>query len=179
MSLLVENQLSLPQFADTVQEYCLFIESFSDGRPAGMYTTLELLLARIHSGVLPIIAQVNDKENLKLECCGELTHEQWLEMATLIQDVTADDRSELVGRQLELSYGEYDDDVSRADTLWDDLADIYRDLQHGLIQWNIQSVESKVAASWQWRFNFEAHWGSHLARATLTVHEMRYQLYRD
>ena len=67
----------------------------------------------------------------------------------------------------------------RASMLWDDLADIYLDLKSGLMYWEIDTEESKIEASWEWRNGFDTHWGTHLARAMQTVHEARYHLYAN
>jgi hypothetical protein len=58
--------------------------------------------------------------------------------------------------------------------LWDDLADLYRDLQNGLdlcLRGRPADVEGAV---WWWRFNYEIHWGEHLFRALQSVYEIRY-----
>ena len=60
---------------------------------------------------------------------------------------------------------------------WDDLADIYRDLHNGLVLWNRGRPNAQAQAAWQWRFDYEMHWGEHLFRAMLTVHEIRYTLH--
>jgi hypothetical protein len=60
--------------------------------------------------------------------------------------------------------------------LWDDLADIYRDLKDGLNLWDSNTHDAQREASWKWRTNYEIHWGTHLARATQTIHEIRYRL---
>ena len=63
--------------------------------------------------------------------------------------------------------------------LFDDLADIYRDVHHGLALWNASTPDAQAEAAWQWRWNYEHHWGEHLFRAMLTVHEVRYQLLEE
>lgn len=47
-------------------------------------------------------------------------------------------------------------------SLADDLADIYRDVRSGLRKW--QRGENDEAL-WEWRFNFESHWGEHVTGA--------------
>ena len=44
----------------------------------------------------------------------------------------------------------------------DDLGDIYRDLQRGLEHWRNGRV---AEALWEWRFNFQIHWGEHATSA--------------
>jgi hypothetical protein len=54
-----------------------------------------------------------------------------------------------------------------AGLLADDFADIYRDLQDGLDKWNRGETGE---ALWEWRFNFENHWGEHLTGALRALH---------
>ncbi|HEX2210730.1 MAG TPA: DUF5063 domain-containing protein [Longimicrobium sp.] len=54
-------------------------------------------------------------------------------------------------------------------SLADDVADIYRDLRTGLRKW--RRGESG-GALWEWRFNFEAHWGQHTVDALRAIHSL-------
>ena len=54
-------------------------------------------------------------------------------------------------------------------SLADDIADVYRDLRTGLRKW--QRGESG-GALWEWRFNFEAHWGQHADDALRAIHSL-------
>ncbi|MCA1629324.1 MAG: DUF5063 domain-containing protein, partial [Acidobacteria bacterium] len=53
-------------------------------------------------------------------------------------------------------------------SLNDDLADIYRDVKEGLTLFDQQYV---VEAVWEWRFNFQIHWGHHLVGAQRALHQ--------
>jgi len=46
--------------------------------------------------------------------------------------------------------------------IFDDLADIYRDLKNGLIEYRKGSVKNMTDAVWHWRWHFYNHWGDHL-----------------
>lgn len=82
-----------------------------------------------------------------------------------------------VGRSLPISY--YRDIVYRdtADLdsdeptglgdLGDDLADIWRDLKCGLRHWN---GGDHGEAAWQWRFQYNSHWGTHAVDALRQLH---------
>lgn len=77
---------------------------------------------------------------------------------------------------------EHADDLeeqTRALMLWDDLTDIYLDLRHGLDLYAVGDPDHIAEAFWQWRSGYENHWGRHLFRALMTVHEIRYRLYLD
>ena len=68
----------------------------------------------------------------------------------------------------------YEESVPVAGLLSDDLLDVYGDLQRGLVLWNkggaTKSRATRVAAIWEWRFHFEAHWGDHAADALRALH---------
>ena len=53
-------------------------------------------------------------------------------------------------------------------SLADDLSDIYRDVKGGLALFDSQHP---VDAAWEWRFNFQIHWGQHLVGAQRAIHE--------
>ena len=63
-----------------------------------------------------------------------------------------------------------DDDPMTA-TLSDDLADIYRDLRRGL---GLPGSPLPSRAVWDWRFDFESHWGHHAIDALRTMHALMY-----
>lgn len=49
-----------------------------------------------------------------------------------------------------------------AGSLADDLADVHRDLQRGLVLYDRGDV---TGAAWEWAFHFRAHWGKHATGA--------------
>jgi hypothetical protein len=51
-------------------------------------------------------------------------------------------------------------------SLADDIADIYRDLQEGLVLCEARPQD----AIWEWRLLFYSHWGKHAINALLTTH---------
>ena len=55
--------------------------------------------------------------------------------------------------------------------LADDLADIWRDLRGGLSL--VDAPETVVDAVWEWRSNFDIHWGAHAVEALRAVHAAR------
>lgn len=52
-------------------------------------------------------------------------------------------------------------------SLSDDIIDIYRDIKRGLI---LYEKNKDIEAIWQWRFNFEIHWGNHVVDAIRALH---------
>lgn len=56
-----------------------------------------------------------------------------------------------------------------AGSLADDIVDVYRDIRAGLLKW--RRGESGEAL-WEWRFNFESHWGQHVTGALRALHAL-------
>lgn len=54
--------------------------------------------------------------------------------------------------------------------LVDDLADIYKDLKTSLNLYNSGLKDCKQNAAWQFKFDFENHWGSHCINALYAIH---------
>jgi hypothetical protein len=53
--------------------------------------------------------------------------------------------------------------------LIDDFADIHGDLARGLAEWQ---AGSRGEALWEWRFNFEVHWGEHATSALRALYAL-------
>jgi hypothetical protein len=183
MTIADANLKALAAFAETAAEYCRFIDSLWAGRPERLYSTLEALLLKVHAGILPVQMEMAEEKHPEHGALA-MTHEQWRDIADIInvsvcaeiQDVAGWHRSlntdEAVARLNEYCAG-------RAEMLWDDLADIYRDLHCGLALWSVSTSDSQAEAAWEWRWRYEHHWGEHLFRAMLTTHEIRYQFCKE
>jgi len=171
----------LEHFATTAEQYIAFIDSFAHARPDNLYTTLESHLANLYTAILPVVADTNEKRQRKLENIG-MSNEQRKAIVDLIYNFTSDETNQLYEWHEECwkTTNPIDNYCAiRASMLWDDLADIYRDLHPGLTLWNLNTTESKIESSWQWRFGYDTHWGNHLFRAAQTIHKIRYYLYGD
>ena len=59
------------------------------------------------------------------------------------------------------------DKESAFNSLADDLTDIYLDLKLGLLYYDRGYI---IEALWEWRFNFDIHWGHHLVGAQRAIH---------
>lgn len=171
----------LTAFATVAAEYCSFIESLRQGRPPKVFRKLESLFPRLHIAIMAVESEMADQKHPEFDRL-RMTHEQWSELAGLLQDIFSEETLALFEE-----HGGAKSDANevekycatRAEMLWDDLADIYRDLQYGLTLSRLDTPDAKAEASWQWRFQYELHWGEHLFRAMATVHEARYQLFAD
>lgn len=181
MSTPQSNLNALSAFAGVAEEFCTLIDSLGESRPDDLYQTLEAVLSRLHLAILPVEMGMARKGHAKFEKL-RMTHEQWADLAKLIREALASESDSLFKWHVELQeqVGTCDDYCAiRATMLWDDLADIYRDLRFGLALWAIGTEKAKAEAAWEWRLIFEAHWGNHLFRAMSTVHEVLYELSPD
>lgn len=181
MAISPDNMNALSAFASVAAEYCALIDSLGDGRPADLYMKLEELLVRLHGAILPVEKEMPDKEHPEFEKF-EMTNDQWHGVAMTIGEAVGEESGRLYmehgganadATEVEMYY------ATRAGMLWDDLADIYRELHDGLALWELACPDAQAQAAWEWRFGYESHWGYHLFRAMTTVYEARYQLYAD
>ena len=140
-------------FAEIAQRYCSWAESpFGESRDEML--TARRLLAELHRAAidLPDMGPGEDTEDA----------------------VSADGWAAVRGRFLRLPVDGYwdvfnplEEEAPVFNSLADDLSDIYRDLKEGLLLYARGQV---VEAVWEWRFNFEIHWGAHLTGAQRAVH---------
>jgi len=56
-------------------------------------------------------------------------------------------------------------------TLSDDLADIYCDINEGLLEIGNQAPVSS-GTIWEWKFGLEIHWGRHAVNAISALHAL-------
>jgi uncharacterized protein DUF5063 len=174
-----ENLNALAAFAEVAREYCELIDSLRDGRPAKFYTTLEELLPPLQLAILPVEKEMTDEDDSELKTLG-LTPEESSRICRLIGAAVSDESEELVRwhKPMEGPKTEVDDEgVTRTFMFWDDLADIYCELLLGLRLWEVGTPAAQAAATWEWRYGYETHWGGdHLFDTMKTVHEVRYLL---
>lgn len=177
MAISEDNLNAWAEFSGLAEEYCTLIESLKHGRPPHFYHSLESSLARLYAAILPLEKAMPEKEHPEFDE-RDLSHDQWRHVAGWIEKAVADEESELVVWHEDVD-GDDEHIITRSATLWDDLADVYRDLKNGLARWTIRTPDAQADAARQWRFGYEHHWGSHLFRAMATVHEARYQFNAD
>jgi len=54
--------------------------------------------------------------------------------------------------------------------LVDDLQDIYQDIKFSLLTFNLDKLDCKENALWQFKFDFERHWDDHCINALSAIH---------
>ena len=150
-------------FRDVAIRYCTFIESRSQFTKQQFLRQCRLLLSELYLRAVHLPVFEPTSENV---WAREMEHEAWDSLfLSLI---------ELLGETG--SYAEVYDPIHPSESeptqqhLADDLADIYRDLKEGIICWDSDSPERYELAVWQWKFNFEDHWGRHLTGALKAIH---------
>ena|SRR4028119_194769 len=140
-------------FAEIAQRYCSWAES-----PSGEFCD-EMQMARkflveLHQAVidLPDLGPGGDTEDA-------ISADEWKSVCSRFQKQPV--------------YGYWDvfnplkEEAPVFNTHSHDLSDIYRDLKEGLLLYARGQV---VEAVWEWRFNFEIHWGAHLTGAQRAIH---------
>ena len=161
------------RFVQAARAYCGLIDSITEDDPS-VFDRLELALAGLYSSIVRV--EMGPGSDLDLEPKG-ISHLEWKALAAKIDGSIGRACSALSDYLIELDGGQGDsEDASRARCAWDDLADIYLDLQKGFELWDRGDGASRADAVWHWRFDYESHWGWHLMRAALTVHQVKYYL---
>ena len=181
MSISENNLKALVDFAQAASDFCELIDGLRDRSPERLYRRLEAILVRLHTLIMPIEMEIAEDKHPEFDEM-DLSNDQWNEIAERIGQVVGKEITALFEWHEVLrskDEGGVDYCATRAGMLWDDLADIYRDLINGLALWRLETEDARAEAAWKWRWGYENHWGAHLFRAMTTVHEVQYQLCED
>lgn len=143
------------RFAEIARRYCAWAEG-ELGEPQQEMRNAGRLLVELHAGAL----------HLPDLGCGEEID---------ASEVSSDECAKVAHKFVKLPIAGYwdvfDPLVESApvfNSLQDDLGDIYRDVRNGL---NLYDGQHFIEASWEWRFNFQIHWGYHLVGAQRAIHQ--------
>lgn len=144
-----ESTDPVARFAETAERYCAWAETAPESADGEVETALRLLL-ELTVRVLDLPEP--DADGPELDGPTDAEWKAVLRRFTTIQ-------VQLYGTCLP-------DDVAGdqhlTGDLHDDLADIWRDVRHGLDHYR---AGERDEASWQWRFSFRSHWGYHAGEA--------------
>jgi Domain of unknown function (DUF5063) len=148
---------SIKLFADIAYKYCIWAES-ELRQPQEEMQNARQLLAELHLVVIGL-------PNLEI-----------IEKACENADRIRNDKGSGIFQKFSnlpiKSYWDVFNPLEDTDpivsSLADDLTDIYLDVKKGLVLF-----ESSYPwdAAWEWRFNFQIHWGRHLVGAQRAIHE--------
>lgn len=143
------------QFAEVARRYCEWAEG-ELGEPRQEMRNARRILVELHSAALHLpdlgCGDEIDAGEVSSDECSKITHKFAKLPITGYWDV-------------------FDPLVEAApvfNSLQDDLGDIYRDVRNGL---NLYDGRHFIEAAWEWRFNFQIHWGQHLVGAQRAIHQ--------
>lgn len=137
------------RFAVTAEHYCAWAEHAPKSADGEVETAIRLLLD-LMTRVIELPASDPDDEDDERP-----THAEWnavfRRFATLpFQYYATSDPWDMEDKSVGVG------------DLHDDLADVWRDVRHGLNAYKAGRIDS---ASWQWSFSFRSHWGEHATEA--------------
>lgn len=146
-----EQILSSPQqrFLEQVRAYIALIENHTTLEDEIFFTTCAKTLANLYSASLDLA---------DVEPCESIADE------SPVEDVTPAVQDKLRGLAERLP--------STFDLLYDDLHDVYVDLQLGLSMFDRGEPCALINAMWEWKFTFVVHWGKHLTHALSILHQL-------
>jgi hypothetical protein len=152
--------LDVSEFREQAERYCALIDL------PGQYRRREYaaLLLESLAGLVWAATRLPDPEPTHTDVADGPSHEDWAERVTAV--------SRVVGKwnQYWTTMEVLGDDEPDVVTLpvWDDLADVWRDVKSGLLA--LEDGEPVEDVAWQWRFDFWTHWGAHATEALRALH---------
>lgn len=152
---------SIHEFSVAAREYCKFIEEDETTKSQDyVLRCLQLLLTLHLRGLkLPGLGTGKSENGIGLE--------QW-------QVIRARIASRLDRDAYSMIFEPFDESPAPLlGSLSDDLADIWKDLKEGLLQFDLGTTSGIENAVWMWRFGLEYHWGTrHSAHAIGALHHL-------
>ena len=145
---------TIQNFVDVARRYCVWAEG-PPAEPDEDMHTAQRLLADLHAAVLALPDHFPDVETPD----DALTATDWRKISGRFQHLPVLGYWDL--------FNPLEEEGPVFNTLWDDFSDIWRDLKEALIVYDRGEVDEAV---WQWRFNFDIHWGHHLTGAQRAIH---------
>jgi hypothetical protein len=145
---------AVDQFADVVQRYCIWATG-NLGEPQEEMRRARLLLSELHLAAisLPDLGCGEDYDT-------ERSSSEWKQVYQKFAALP-------VKGYLDV-FNPLEDKEPVFNQLNGDLGDIYRDIKAGLTLYDEGHI---VEAVWEWRFNFQIHWGHHLVGAQRAIHQ--------
>ncbi|MFL6374347.1 MAG: DUF5063 domain-containing protein [Pyrinomonadaceae bacterium] len=150
----VELRSAADRFAAVARRYCEWAEAFPTDADQDLVVARELL-AELHLAVLRLPDDCLSSESPD----GLVNAEEWKQRYARFEALPVK------------SYWKVFDALVLEEpvfnTLADDLSDIWRDVKEGLLLYESGEFEEAV---WEWRFNYEIHWGRHLLGAQYAIY---------
>lgn len=156
---------AVSHFAKSAQEFCSLLEKSASISDKEFVQQAAYLLATLYAAGLSLPTLDNEPE----------------EQQASIEDTSFEHTSEIerqTGQKLGKHnlywefYDPYDQSNPLTTTLSDDLSDIYRNIKPGLIAYQKGTARSVSAAVWEWKDQFNFHWGDHAVDALRAIHRI-------
>jgi Domain of unknown function (DUF5063) len=147
---------SIKLFADVARQYCAWAEG-EFCRPQEEMQHARKLLAELHLAVMGLPDLEIEKDD---EDATRLSHDEWSHIFQKFVSLPIESYWDV--------FNPLEEREPILNSLADDLADIYRDVKRGLV---LYEAHHSLDAAWDWRFNFQIHWGHHLVGAQRAIHE--------
>ncbi len=146
---------AIERFAEAARQYCAWAEG-EFGAAQEEIRRARWLLAELHLAAiqLPDLGIGKDKDATRI------SHEEWSRMFQKFGNLPLTTYWDV--------FNPLEETEPIINNLADDLADIYQDVKAGLLLFQAQHF---IDAAWDWRFNFQIHWGHHLVGAQRAIHE--------
>ncbi|GAB3636942.1 hypothetical protein GCM10027422_25320 [Hymenobacter arcticus] len=149
------------KFILIARRYCLLIENQQPVTPAVFLPQVQLLLLDLYTAALNL-----DWIDLQSNIDHKTEEIDLPKILRVVAEKIGDSRY----------YWSVFDPTSEVDTeavcgdLLDDLGDIYKDLSHALIVFDLQTIDSQEDAVWRFKFDFVHHWSDHCVNAIRALH---------
>lgn len=149
-----EELKAVESFAKVSRKYCSWAETPLSDDPISQLQFTRQILLELHLGVLKL-----PEVDLTEEKSSAPEVKNWKDVLQRFSNLPVDGYWDVFDPLKE------DDPVFNS--LADDLADIYRDLIEGLYFYDRSDL---IEAVWEWKFQFNIHWGAHLVGAQRAIH---------
>jgi hypothetical protein len=143
------------------ERYCALIEAAEAFEREAFVAALVPALA----GLISAGAELRAVSPTNAELAYRPSHVEWKERLEAVQGVL---REWTYYRTTFTTLSDHDQAASMA-FLDDDLADIWRDMKHGLQA--LADAAALADVTWEWRMSFYTHWGEHATQALRALHD--------
>jgi hypothetical protein len=157
------DQPAVEEFAALADEYCEFIEKRSDLEPEAFIRRAAEILPRLYAAASRLPVVDFDEDNPESDAVS--SHE----CMEIMESIDAKLGKAAVYWEV---FDPYEKEEPVANTLGDDLSDIYRDLKNNLVLYTQGTRLAVLSAVWDWRMSFGIHWGRHLTSAMRAIHRI-------
>lgn len=149
------GDLAIDRFAAVARHYCEWAESNLEHSHDGM-EHVRLLLAELHLAAVNL-PDLGIGKNID---AVTISHDEWSQFYKKFAGLPVTYYFDV--------FNPLEEESPVTNSLADDLADIYGDVKAGL---DLYDAQHPIEAAWEWRFNFQVHWGQHLVGAQRAIHE--------